>query len=107
MHAYTLSEECGMETASTTAGRREWVGLAVLVLPVLLISITVTVLYFALPFLSADLKPSGSELLWIVDIYAFWLGGLLLVMGTLGDRIGRRRLLLLGAAVFGITSAAA
>ncbi|MEV0346260.1 MFS transporter [Nonomuraea sp. NPDC050680] len=96
-----------METASTTAGRREWVGLAVLVLPVLLISITVTVLYFALPFLSADLKPSGSELLWIVDIYAFWLAGLLLVMGTLGDRIGRRRLLLLGAAVFGITSAAA
>ncbi|MFD1543452.1 MFS transporter, partial [Nonomuraea guangzhouensis] len=82
-----------METESKIAGRREWIGLSVLVLPVLLISITVTVLYFALPFLSADLQPSGPEQLWIVDIYAFWLAGLLIVMGTLGDRIGRRRLL--------------
>ncbi|MEU4227066.1 MFS transporter [Nonomuraea sp. NPDC026600] len=96
-----------METEPKIAGRREWIGLSVLVLPVLLISITVTVLYFALPFLSADLQPSGPEQLWIVDIYAFWLAGLLIVMGTLGDRIGRRRLLLVGAAVFGITSAAA
>ncbi|MEV0621359.1 MFS transporter [Nonomuraea sp. NPDC050404] len=89
------------------AGRREWLGLAILVLPVLLISITVTVLYFAVPFLSADLSPSGSQLLWIVDVYAFLLAGLLLVMGALGDRIGRRKLLLLGATAFGLTSAAA
>ncbi|MBB2913049.1 DHA2 family multidrug resistance protein-like MFS transporter [Streptosporangium becharense] len=88
----------------TTAGRKEWLGLAVLVLPVLLISVTVTVLYFALPFLSADLSPTGSQLLWIVDIYAFLLAGLLITMGTLGDRIGRRKLLLLGATAFGITS---
>ncbi|MER6175048.1 MFS transporter [Streptosporangium sp. NPDC001681] len=87
-----------------TAGRREWLGLAVLVLPVLLVSVTVTVLYFALPFLSADLMPTGSQLLWIVDIYAFLLAGLLITMGALGDRIGRRKLLLIGAAAFGVTS---
>ncbi|GAA2852905.1 MFS transporter [Streptosporangium fragile] len=86
------------------AGRREWLGLAVLVLPVLLVSVTVTVLYFALPFLGAELKPTGPELLWIVDIYAFLLAGLLITMGTLGDRIGRRRLLLSGATAFGVTS---
>ncbi|MFI6457175.1 MFS transporter [Streptosporangium amethystogenes] len=90
-----------------TAGRKEWLGLAVLVLPVLLVSVTVTVLYFALPFLSADLAPTGSQLLWIVDIYAFLLAGLLIVTGTLGDRIGRRKLLLIGAALFGVTSVVA
>ncbi|MGJ6967973.1 MFS transporter [Streptosporangium sp. G11] len=96
-----------MTQGVATAGRREWLGLAVLVLPVLLISITVTVLYFALPFLSADLAPTGSQLLWIVDIYAFLLAGLLIPMGTLGDRIGRRKLLLVGATAFGITSVVA
>ncbi|MFC7739883.1 MFS transporter [Nocardiopsis composta] len=89
------------------AGRREWAGLAVLMLPVLLISVTVTVLFFALPSLTAELAPSGAQQLWIVDIYAFLLAGLLIPMGNLGDRIGRRRLLLLGAAAFGATSAAA
>ncbi len=96
-----------MNGAPPKAGRREWLGLAVLVLPVLLVSITVTVLYFAVPFLSVDLRPSGTELLWIVDIYAFLLAGLLIAMGSLGDRIGRRKLLLWGAAAFGLTSAAA
>nr|BAV56014.1 MFS transporter [Actinomadura fulva subsp. indica] len=89
------------------AGWRQWVGLAILMLPVLLISITVTVLFFALPSLTAELEPSGTQQLWIVDIYAFLLAGLLIPMGNLGDRIGRRRLLLLGAVVFGITSALA
>ncbi|MEU8207092.1 MFS transporter [Streptosporangium sp. NPDC049046] len=96
-----------MTQGVATAGRREWLGLAVLVLPVLLISVTVTVLYFALPFLSADLAPTGSQLLWIVDIYAFLLAGLLIPMGTLGDRIGRRKLLLIGATAFCVTSAVA
>ncbi|MGN9842693.1 MFS transporter [Nonomuraea sp. H19] len=89
------------------AGKREWAGLAILMLPVLLISITVTVLFFALPSLTAELEPSGTQQLWIVDIYAFLLAGLLIPMGNLGDRIGRRRLLLVGAVVFGITSAIA
>jgi MFS family permease len=58
-------------------------------------------LYLALPSLTADLKPSGAQLLWISDVYGFMLAGFLITMGTLGDRIGRRRLLLIGAAVFG------
>ncbi len=86
------------------AGRREWAALAVLVLPVLLISVDMTVLGFALPYLSEDLAPTGAEQLWIVDIYSFVLAGLLVLMGTLGDRIGRRKLLLSGAVAFGTAS---
>jgi DHA2 family multidrug resistance protein-like MFS transporter len=87
-----------------TAGRREWVGLAVIALPCLLYSMDLTVLYLALPRLTADLKPSSAQLLWITDIYGFMLAGFLIPMGTLGDRIGRRRLLLIGAAAFGVAS---
>lgn len=86
------------------AGSREWIGLTVLTLPCLLISMDLTVLYLAVPHLSADLKPSAAQLLWIVDIYGFLIAGSLITMGTLGDRIGRRRLLLIGAAAFGIAS---
>ncbi|WP_237687412.1 MFS transporter [Arthrobacter jiangjiafuii] len=89
------------------AGRREWLGLAVLMLPVLLISVDNTVLSFAIPSLSRALAPTGTELLWIVDIYALVLAGLLVPMGALGDRIGRRKLLLVGSAGFGLVSAAA
>ncbi|WP_435583063.1 MFS transporter [Amycolatopsis thermoflava] len=88
-------------------GRRDWAALGVLVLPVLLISVDMTVLGFALPYLSEDLGPTGAEQLWIVDIYSFVLGGLLVLMGTLGDRIGRRKLLLSGAVAFGVASVAA
>jgi MFS transporter, DHA2 family, multidrug resistance protein len=90
--------------ASTRAGTREWVGLAVLALPCLLYSMDLTVLNLAVPHLTADLKPSSSQLLWIVDIYGFLVGGSLITMGTLGDRIGRRRLLLTGAVAFGAAS---
>jgi MFS transporter, DHA2 family, multidrug resistance protein len=83
------------------AGRKEWIGLAVIALPCLLYSMDLTVLYLAVPSLTADLRPSSSELLWITDIYGFFLAGLLLTMGTVGDRIGRRRLLLIGAVAFG------
>jgi DHA2 family multidrug resistance protein-like MFS transporter len=62
------------------------------------------VLHLAVPHLSADLKPSSTQLLWIVDIYGFMIAGSLITMGTLGDRIGRRRLLLSGAVAFGIAS---
>ncbi|WP_228044322.1 MFS transporter [Streptomyces ferrugineus] len=86
------------------AGRREWTGLAVLALPTLLISMDVTVLYLAVPQLSADLAPSSSQLLWILDVYGFLVAGFLIAMGVLGDRIGRRRLLLAGAAAFGAAS---
>lgn len=87
--------------------RRAWAALAVLLLPVLLISVDSTVLSFAVPHLSADLAPTGTELLWIVDVYGFMIAGLLVTMGTLGDRIGRRRLLLIGAVAFGAASAMA
>src|SRR6266498_555359 len=89
------------------AGRREWVGLAVLALPTLLLSLDVSVLYLALPHLAADLRPSGTQQLWIMDIYGFMLAGFLGTMGTLGDRIGRKRLLLVGAAAFGVASGVA
>jgi len=86
------------------AGRREWIGLAVLALACLLYAMDLTVLHLAVPSLSAELQPSGAELLWITDIYGFMVAGFLVTMGTLGDRIGRRRLLLLGAAAFGVVS---
>ncbi|MGZ0235650.1 MFS transporter [Streptomyces sp. CPS1] len=81
--------------------KREWTALYVLMLPLLLVSMDVSVLYFAAPAISADLHPTGTQQLWIFDIYGFVLAGLLMTMGSLGDRIGRRRLLLMGAAAFG------
>ncbi|MGC5031166.1 MFS transporter [Micromonospora sp. DT229] len=86
------------------AGRREWLGLAILALPALLVSMDLTVLHLAAPAISADLRPSASQLLWIVDIYGFLIAGFLITMGALGDRIGRRLLLLIGAAAFGVAS---
>ena len=86
------------------AGRREWLGLAVLALPCLLYSMDLTVLNLALPQIMADLRPTSTELLWIVDIYGFFVAGALITMGTLGDRIGRRRLLMIGAWAFGVAS---
>jgi DHA2 family multidrug resistance protein-like MFS transporter len=86
------------------AGRREWLGLAVIALPCVLYSMDLTVLNLAVPRLSADLKPTAAQLLWIVDIYGFLVAGSLITMGTLGDRIGRRRLLMIGAAAFGAAS---
>lgn len=86
------------------ATRREWIGLAVLALPCLIYSMDLTVLYLAVPHISADLRPDATELLWIMDIYGFLIAGSLITMGTLGDHIGRRRLLLIGAAAFGLAS---
>src|SRR5262245_30068746 len=90
--------------AAPRAGRREWIGLAVLTLACLLYAMDLTVLHLAVPSLSAELQPSSAELLWITDIYGFMVAGFLVTMGTLGDRIGRRRLLLLGATAFGVVS---
>ncbi|MGI0004818.1 MAG: MFS transporter [Nitrososphaera sp.] len=86
------------------AGVREWTGLAVLALACILYSMDLTVLHLAVPHISADLKPTSSQLLWIIDVYGFFVAGSLITMGNLGDRIGRRRLLLIGAVTFGITS---
>jgi DHA2 family multidrug resistance protein-like MFS transporter len=89
------------------AGRREWIALAVIALPCLLYSMDLTVLYLAVPSITADLHPSGAQLLWITDVYGFLLAGSLITMGVLGDRIGRRRLLLIGAGAFGAVSVVA
>ncbi|WP_158887972.1 MFS transporter [Amycolatopsis anabasis] len=86
------------------AGRREWLGLAVLALPTLLLSLDMSVLHMAVPHLAADLRPSSTQLLWIIDIYGFMIAGFLVTMGTLGDRIGRRKLLMAGGAAFGVAS---
>ena len=94
----------GGNGAPALAGPREWAALAVLVLPVVLISVDMTVLGFAVPALSQALNPTSGQLLWIIDIYGFVLAGLLITMGSLGDRIGRRRLLMIGSAAFGLAS---
>ena len=91
-------------SAPRRAGRREWIGLAVIALPGLLYAMDLTVLFLAVPALARELDPSSSQLLWITDIYGFLIAGLLVTMGTLGDRIGRRRLLMWGAAAFGAAS---
>jgi len=94
-------------TSAPTPARHRWWALAVLMLPVLLISVDNTVLSFALPDISRALQPSGTALLWIVDIYPLVLAGLLISMGSLGDRFGRRRLLLIGSIGFAVVSAGA
>ncbi|MDR6612878.1 MFS transporter [Leifsonia sp. 1010] len=93
--------------AITRAGVRGWAALGVLMLPTLLVSVDNTVLSFALPAISEALRPSATGMLWIVDIYPLVLAGLLVAMGSLGDRIGRRRLLLIGATGFAVVSAVA
>jgi MFS transporter, DHA2 family, multidrug resistance protein len=96
-----------LETANMSppkAGRREWIGLSVLALGAVLYVMDLTILHLAIPSISADLQPSSAQMLWIIDIYGFLVAGSLITMGTLGDRIGRRRLLLVGAAAFGAAS---
>ncbi|HEX5967150.1 MAG TPA: MFS transporter [Intrasporangium sp.] len=91
----------------TRRSTRRWLALAVLALTALLLSLDVSVLYLALPALSADLGASTTQQLWMLDIYSFVLAGFLVTMGAVGDRVGRKRLLLIGAVAFGIASACA
>ncbi|MFF8227513.1 MFS transporter [Streptomyces caelestis] len=93
-----------MRDSSLRATKREWIGLAVLALPSMLVTMDLTLLHLAVPQISADLNPSSSQLLWITDIYGFAVAGFLVTMGTLGERVGRRLLLMLGAGAFGIAS---
>ncbi|MDA0642582.1 MULTISPECIES: MFS transporter [Nonomuraea] len=93
--------------ARSTAGRREWLALAVLCLPTMLTMLDISVLFLAVPQITVDLGAGATEQLWITDIYGFLIAGFLITMGSVGDRIGRRRLLLLGATAFGALSALA
>lgn len=91
-----------METSKATS--REWWGLAVLALPTLIVSMDVSILHLAVPHISADLTPTPPQMLWIIDAYGFLLAAFLITMGTLGDRVGRRKLLVVGGALFALTS---
>ncbi|MFE0421417.1 MFS transporter [Streptomyces sp. NPDC058953] len=91
-------------TPPPKAGAREWAGLAVLALPTLLLALDQSVLFLALPHLAESLAPTGTQTLWIMDIYGFMMAGFLVTMGTLGDRIGRRKLLMFGAVAVGAAS---
>ena len=92
------------EAETTKATTREWLGLGVLSLAALVYVMDLTVLHLAVPAISQDLQPSSTQLLWIIDIYGFTVAGFLVTMGALGDRVGRRKLLLVGAAAFGLIS---
>ncbi|MQS39445.1 MFS transporter [Streptomyces katsurahamanus] len=92
------------KVAPPKAGAREWAGLAVLALPTLLLALDQSVLFLALPHLAESLNPTGTQTLWIMDVYGFLSAGFLVTMGTLGDRIGRRKLLMIGASVVGVAS---
>jgi DHA2 family multidrug resistance protein-like MFS transporter len=96
--------EASTTTVPQKATSREWIGLAVLAIACVLYSMDLTVLNLAVPKLSEDLQPSITQTLWIMDIYGFMVAGSLITMGTLGDRIGRRKMLLIGAACFGLFS---
>ncbi|GAA2997905.1 MFS transporter [Actinokineospora diospyrosa] len=91
-------------SAPVRAGTRQWLGLAVLALPTLLVAMDVSVLHLAVPEISSGLGASAQETLWIVDIYGFMIAGFLVTMGTLGDRVGRRKVLLIGGAAFAVAS---
>lgn len=83
--------------AELRAGPREWFGLLVLLLPVTLMTADLGVLWLATPYLAADLQPTSSQVLWTTDMYGFMTCGFLVVMGTLGDRLGRRKMLMYGS----------
>lgn len=107
MSAYTAPAASPVHPESRLASRRDWIALAVLMLPVLLVSIDNTVLSFAIPTISREFDASGTMLLWIVDAYPLVLAALLVAMGSLGDRIGRRRLLMIGGLGFAVLSVVA
>lgn len=91
-------------TRPKKATKKEWVGLAILALPCLIYSMDLTALNLAIPQITRDLQPTGTQLLWIVDIYGFFVAGILITIGIVGDRYGRRKTLLWGAVAFGLSS---
>src|SRR5690625_70583 len=86
---------------------KQWWGLAVLVIPSTLLFMMLTILFLAAPKMAADLGPTSAQLLWILGIYGFVMAGFLVAMGVVGDRVGKRRLMVIGAVVFGLVSIAA
>ncbi|AXE84831.1 MFS transporter [Streptomyces sp. Go-475] len=103
----TTTAAASLRRRAAGAGANRWVVLVVLCVSLLLVAVDATVLHVAVPAVTEDLKPGGIELLWIVDVYPLVCASLLILFGTLGDRVGRRRVLLLGYALFGVASALA
>ncbi|MEU6552391.1 MFS transporter [Streptomyces sp. NPDC046915] len=103
----TTTAASALRRRAAGAGANRWVVLVVLCVSLLLVALDATVLHVAVPAVTEDLRPGAIELLWIVDIYPLVCASLLILFGTLGDRVGRRRVLLLGYALFGVASAVA
>ncbi|WP_406009809.1 MFS transporter [Streptomyces sp. NBC_00637] len=103
----TTTAAAGLRRRAAGAGANRWVVLVVLCVSLLLVAVDATVLHVAVPAVTEDLRPGGIELLWIVDTYPLVCASLLILFGTLGDKVGRRRILLLGYALFGVASALA
>ncbi|WP_405829511.1 MFS transporter [Streptomyces sp. NBC_00105] len=93
--------------SAASGGANRWVVLAVLCVSLVLVALDATILHVAVPSVTEDLRPGSIELLWIVDAYPLVCASLLILFGTLGDRVGRRRILLLGYGLFGVASAIA
>lgn len=93
-----------LASGGMSAGPQEWFGLALLALPTMLLGLDLTLLHLVLPALAAELQPTSTQALWIMDAYGFMIAGFLITMGTLGDRIGRRKLLMIGAGAFALAS---
>jgi DHA2 family multidrug resistance protein-like MFS transporter len=100
----TTTAAAALRRRAAGAGANRWVVLVVLCVSLLLVALDATVLHVAVPAVTEDLKPGAIELLWIVDVYPLVCASLLILFGTLGDRVGRRRILLLGYGLFGIAS---
>src|SRR5689334_3523373 len=96
-----------IEADVVTTSKRPWIALGVLCLAALLVSLDLFVMLLAIPSVTAALGATGSQQLWILDVYGFMVAGLMITMGNLGDRLGRRRLLLIAAGVFGVASVVA
>lgn len=104
MDKYELSVERRRSTGVRQADRRSWMGLLVVLGPVLLVAMDGSVLFLAIPKITTALRPTPDETLWILDIYGFIVGSLLITFGNVGDRFGRLKLLLIGTCVFGAGS---
>ncbi|WP_392424840.1 MFS transporter [Barrientosiimonas humi] len=95
------------QQSEARADAKQWWGLAVLVLPSTLLFMMLTILFLAAPSMATDLRPTSTQMLWILDIYGFVMAGFLVAMGVLGDRVGKRRLMVIGAVGFGALSVVA
>ena len=104
MKAMSVTDGRDLAISPPRAIQKNRLRLGAIALACILYVADLTVLHLAVPKINGELRPTRTQLLWIIDIYGFMVAGSLITMGTLGDRIGRRRLLSIGAAAFGAAS---